>query len=227
MENSMDTSKEYGALKNWEIGKFVPVVDVATGKAYYGGYQNWLMDEGVSQFYADRSCGVTAITNMLVYMAQNMPDKANLLSTTVKQSMDAGIITIKKSDYSALQKSVYKQIIPVVWGVPTIHTIVERVQNFALKRGVKLKAVKNSKTWSEPNIRDFIARGLNKNCPVLLLTWNTSITDLNLHWVTITRLFETETGTKMVTSNWGHKQIFDFSAWVNGPSLHKGLVYFE
>ncbi len=223
----MNASKEYGSLKNWACGKFVPVVDAVTGKMYYGGHQRWLMDEGVSKFYSDRSCGVTAITNMLIYMAQNNPDKAKLFDKIRGGQSDQIIVNIDKSDFNHFQKSVYKQILPAIWGVPTVFTIVERVQNFALKRGVKLKAVKKNRAWTESNIRDYIATGLNKNSPVLILTWNAQIPDLNMHWVTITRLFETDTGTKMVTSNWGNEQIFDFTAWVNGPSLHKDVIYFE
>lgn len=213
-----------GSLINWESGKFVPVVDVATGRAYYGGHQRWLLDEGVSKFYSDRSCGVTAITNMLVYLAQNSPEKVSLIGNNVT---NINSLSIKKSDYSAIQKSVYNRIMPAIWGVPTVNTITSRVQNYATIRGVTLKVVKYSKIWSEGNVKAFIANALNKNRPVLLLTWNSVIPDLKLHWVTVTRLYETETGTKMVTSNWGNMQTYDFNVWVNGSSLHRGVVYFE
>ena len=217
----------YGSLINWESGKFVPVVDVATGRTYYGGHQRWLLDEGVSKFYSDRSCGVTAITNMLVYLAQNRPEKVRLFGKNHNIETDANAQRIKKSDYSALQKSVYNRILPAIWGVPTVTTITFRVQKFALERGVTLKVFKYSKVWTEENVKAFIASGLNKNCPVLLLTWNSVIPDLKLHWITVTRLYETETGTKMVTSNWGNMQTYDFNTWVNGSSLYRGVVYFE
>ena len=217
----------YGSLINWESGKFVPVVDVATGRTYYGGHQRWLLDEGVSKFYSDRSCGVTAITNMLVYLAQNRPEKVRLFGKNHNIETDANAQRIKKSDYSALQKSVYNRILPAIWGVPTVTTITFRVQKFALERGVTLKVFKYSKVWTEENVKAFIASGLNKNCQVLLLTWNSVIPDLKLHWITVTRLYETETGTKMVTSNWGNMQTYDFNTWVNGSSLYRGVVYFE
>ena len=214
----------YGSLINWESGKFVPVV---AGRTYYGGHQRWLLDEGVSKFYSDRSCGVTAITNMLIYLAQNRPEKARLIGNIQDHVTDINTHLIKKSDYSALQKSVYNRILPAIWGDPTVNTLTSRVQKFALDRGVSLKVVKYSKVWTEANVKAFIASGLNKNCPVLLLTWNSVIPDLKLHWVTVTRLYETETGTKMVTSNWGNMQTYDFTAWVNGSSFYRGVVYFE
>lgn len=217
----------YGSLINWKSGKFVPVVDVATGRTYYGGHQRWLLDEGISKFYSDRSCGVTAITNMLLYMAQNRPEKVRLIDKNKDLVTDKNAPRIKKSDYSALQKSVYNRILPAIWGVPTVNTLTSRVQKFALERGVSLKVVKYNKVWTEANVKAFIATGLNKNSPVLLLTWNSVIPDLKLHWVTVTHLYETETGTKMVTSNWGNMQTYDFNTWVNGSSFYRGVVYFE
>ena len=214
----------YGSLINWESGKFVPVV---AGRTYYGGHQRWLLDEGVSKFYSDRSCGVTAITNILVYLAQNRPEKARLIGNIQDHVKDINTHCIKKSDYSALQKSVYNRILPAIWGVPTVNTLTSRVYKFALERGVSLKVVKYTKVWTEANVKAFIATGLNKNSPVLLLTWNSVIPDLKLHWVTVTHLYETETGTKMVTSNWGNMQTYDFNTWVNGSSFYRGVVYFE
>lgn len=68
---------------------------------------------------------------------------------------------------------------------------------------------------------------LNKECPVLLLTWNSPIADLSTHWVTVTRIYNNGSATKIVTSNWAEKQIYDFSTWVNGSSIYKGVIYFE
>ena len=132
----MDDVKGNGALNNWESGHFVPVFDVVSGKVYYGGHQRWLLDEGISKFYSDRSCGVTAITNTLIYMAQNNPEKAGLIGNNLDVATDTNMKNIKKSDYSALQKSVYTRILPAIWGVPTVKTIVSRVQKFAINREI-------------------------------------------------------------------------------------------
>jgi len=223
----MGILKIEGALKNWEREKFVNVLDDATGRTYYGGHQRWLLEEGISKFFSDRSCGITAVTNILIYMAQNNSEKANLIDKTVDNQWFANKKGIIKADYSAFQKRIYNNILPAVWGIPTINTLAFRVQKFALERGVTLKTIKYYGIWSEESVKAFIIKGLNHDSPVLLLTWNSEIPDLKLHWVTVTCLFESETGTKMVTSNWGNMQSFDFSKWVNDRSLHRGLVYFE
>ena len=81
-----------------------------------------------------------------------------------------------------------------------------------------LKATRSSSAWSEVNVRKYIATGLNKESP---------IPDLEQHWVTVTRIYDAGSGTKMVTSNWAGKEIYDFPTWVNGGSLYKGVIYFE
>ena len=90
-----------------------------------------------------------------------------------------------------------------------------------------LKATRSSSAWSEVNVRKYIATGLNKESPVLLLIWNSPIPDLEQHWITVTRIYDAGSGTKMVTSNWAGKEIYDFPTWVNGGSLYKGVIYFE
>lgn len=205
----------YGTLANWDSGKFVPV-SISSGY-YYGGYQGWLTDEGVSQFYADRSCGVTAASNMFHYMAKNVSGKSKLYDKP----------GITKANFNSFQKDVYGYISPAIWGVPTLDTMISRVESFASAKGVSLKATKSSASWTESNVRSYVAGGLNKQSPVLLLTWNSPIPDLSMHWVTVTRLYNSGSGAKMITSNWAEKQTYDFSTWVNGSSVYKGVIYFE
>ena len=205
----------YGQLKKWNVGSFLPIS--ISGGYYYGGYQGWLVNEGVSQFYANRSCGVTAAANMFCYMAYNKPGMKNLYTK----------VGISQSQFSAFQREVYSYVSPAIWGIPTLNTMISRVENYAASRGVNLKATRSSLSWTETNVRKYIAGGLNKECPVLLLTWNSPIADLSTHWVTVTRIYNNGSATKIVTSNWAEKQIYDFSTWVNGSSIYKGVIYFE
>lgn len=57
----------YGELDDRTVGSFIPI-PASNGGYYYGGYQGWLTEQGVSQFYANRSCGVTAAANMMYYI---------------------------------------------------------------------------------------------------------------------------------------------------------------
>lgn len=205
----------YGSLENWDVSQFVPVSDA--GKCFYGGYQKWLTEVGVSKFFADRSCGVTAATNLLVYLAHNNPKLSNLCNYNGNS----------KLDYNKFQKEIYDYFSPTIFGVPTINYTIKRIEQYSRKKGCPIKAVKNAKGWSAISVRDYISNGLNSGCPVLILTWKSDTSQLAMHWVTITRIFESDTGTKIVTSNWGDQRIYDFSKWVNDPHFYKGVVYFD
>lgn len=176
-----------------------------------------MTSEGISQFYADRSCGVTAAANMLCYMADNVSGMSDLYTQS----------GISKAQFNAFQRDVYDYLSPAIWGVPTLDALIDGVEDYATDQGVDLTATRSSASWTETNVRSYIAGGLNKESPVLLLTWNSPIADLSMHWVTITRIYDGGSGVKLVTSNWAEKQTYDFSTWVNGSSLYKGVIYFE
>ena len=211
----------YGSLTNWDYNGFVPVT--VSGGVYYGGYQGWLTDEGITQFYADRSCGVTAAANMMHYMAKNVSGKSKLYTKP----------DTSKANFSKYQKDVFNYLNPAVWGIPTLSVLEWGVLDYAAACGVSLSAYWNNATWNEPAVRNYIAGGLNQNRPVLLLTWNSPIPNLEWHWVTVTRIYLDNTyapspdTTKILTSNWGGKTEYDFLTWVNGSSLYKGVLYFN
>ena len=50
---------------------FVPVV--RGSEKYYGGHQEWLKHEGLSKFFRDRACVVTAFTNTFFYLFRKGP----------------------------------------------------------------------------------------------------------------------------------------------------------
>lgn len=214
-----DGNEVYGSLDDWDSGVFVPVCERVSSSNYYyyGGYQGWLVDEGISEFWANRSCGVTAAANMMQYMSTHVSDKSSLYRTR----------GLMKNQFSSYQSVVYRYLSPAIWGIPTIDVMIDGVKEFALDQNVSLNPVLCSDSWTETNVRDYIAEGLNQESPVLLLTWNSPIPDLNAHWVTVTRIYRDNSGTKIVTSNWAGKQTYDFSTWVNGSSIYKGVIYFE
>jgi len=205
----------YGSLDYWDYGGFVPVSE--SGGVYYGGYQGWLTDEGVSQFWADRSCGVTAASNTFHYMSENVYGKSNLYT-------ESGIT---KGEFSNFQKAVYDYLSPAIWGIPTLSTMISRAEAYAASRNVSLSAYLDGSTWNATNVRNYIAGGLNQERPVMLLTWNSPIPDLNYHWVTITRIYDVDSSIKILTSNWAGKTEYDFLTWVNGSSIYKGVIYFN
>jgi hypothetical protein len=138
--------------------------------------------------------------------------------------------------------------IPPSLGIFNLSEFGEKVEKFALSRGIELKA-----NWSDEkpifeNAISYIRQGLNKDCPVALMNmfnpvkmkWTnpvnnkTSIQTYKQHWVTITGIIENEdTGeTTVEVSSWGGKGTFSFNEFWNNMNWNEaffpaGLVYFE
>ena len=208
---------EIASLTKWQQGSFVNV------GSYYGGYQDWLHSQlsgarQVSQSYADRACGVAAANNVAIYLAQNMSGKSNLYNK--------GSLTI--ANCTENMRDIYDYITPAVWGIPDINTLKSKFESFASSRGVSLPGSKSSNGWNKTTVIQYISGGLNANSPVLLLTWNTPISELSQHWVTITRLFKDTTGANlMTTSNWGSMKTYNFDTWFDAGSIYQGVIYFK
>lgn len=169
------------------------------------------------KFWADRSCGVTAAANALVHMA------------TYKKRMQGLYIypSLSKSDFINFANDIYGYAKPTVVGIPTLGKLKKGLRLFAKSRGINLE----SKSMNMPkNINiaiEFIKEGLMMDSPVLMLTWNTKIKNLNYHWVTITGYIKTMDGESyVITSNWGGKEIFSLDEWISERSFNKGLIYF-
>ena len=206
----------YGELDDRTVGSFIPIPD-SNGGYYYGGYQGWLTEQGVSQFYANRSCGVTAAANVMYYMATHVSGKSALYNQT-------GSLT--KAKFNTFQKSVYNYLNPSIIGVPTLNAMINGVVDYAESRNVTLTPITSPASWTHSNVRNYMSAGLNAESPVLVLNWNSPIADLDWHWVTVTKLYGDNVSMYMVTSNWGERETYDFNTWVDGSSVYKGTIYF-
>ena len=207
-----------GSLNKWDYHWFVPVSEGSN--VYYGGNQAWLTDEGVSSFWANRACGLTAAANAMYYMSKYVSGKTNLYTNS----------GITKAHFSSFQKQLYDYCLsPAIWGIPDLSTMKLRVEQWAAYRNVSLSGVLNNSPWNVENVRRYIVNGLNRERPVLLQTWNSPIPELSWHWVTVIRLYyNTSSNTlKIVTSNWSSKVEYDFVSWCNGLSLYKSVIYFD
>lgn len=211
---------EIARLRNWQKGSFVNV-----GAHYYGGYQDWLHSKlsgsrQVTQFYADRACGVAAANNVAIYLSQNMSGKANLYNRGTPLSV---------ASCTENMRDIYDYITPAVWGIPTIDTLKSKFEEFAAARGVSVTGHRSTDGWSKDTVLQYIGGGLIADTPVLLLTWNTPVAELGTHWVTITRIYkESSLGANfMTTSNWGEMKTYNFDAWFDAGSIYQGVIYFQ
>ncbi|MDO4662985.1 MAG: hypothetical protein Q4B36_07735 [Tissierellia bacterium] len=198
------------SIKNFKIGEFIPVINGK--KIGYGGYQKRLMDLGVSKFYADRSCVVTAFTNVYLYLYRW-----------------GEVFT--KEEFNKYQKKFFDIIKPKVNGVPTTNVLKWKVDDLR-EEGIFLKAnilndfIFNRKSKDE--IIEFIEKAIEKDLPVILLNWQSKdIPMLKHHAVTITAIEKRIGKYKLIASSRSKKYTIDFDTFYDQFSLYKGFIYFE
>lgn len=209
MENS-NNILEAIYLKNHE--DFVKVDNI-----HYGGYQGWLSSEGfVSKFWSNRSCGVIAASNTLFYMARNNPHNKNKNPSI-----------ISKENYLDLALYLYKFIKPRVFGIPTVATMIRGLKSYGEVMNIGITPFLLVNPKSIRGTAEYIKHGLRRNFPIMLVTWNSKIKNMEYHWITITGYYVTKSGEHfIVTSNWGRQEIFSLDKWVEEKSVYKGLLYF-
>lgn len=184
------------------------------GSKYYGGYQEWLSKYNYkSKFWSDRSCGITAAANIMLYIMRKKGEE---------------IQSVTDVEYTKLMFRIYDYMRPFIWGVPTIRKISMGVKHFSSENGFEVAVHKYKDGWNEDKVWLYLRKAIQDDYPVAMLTWNTEIKNLKNHWVTITGLIRTKFGNRyVITSNWGRMELFDLNQWIKKPSLNKGLVYFE
>lgn len=217
-QNHLIENENYivAALKAWKEDEFVPLVFDSV--RFYGGFQDWLTKQGVSQFYANRSCAVTAAANMMCYLAVHQKNKYQMLYPAA---------TLSPEGFNQFQKRLYEVFRPTIIGIPLVTMMIKRIMAYANVQGISLQAIRFTGNWKEENVANFIQTALQEDYPVLLLTWNTAIKELAYHWVVVTKLYGSVGDIKILTSNWGKIKEYSLSEWVKGFSFYKGLVYFR
>lgn len=198
-------------LKNSDFGLFVPVKSPKS--LHYGGYQNALSEMGVSKFYRDRSCVVTAFTNAYLYMYH---PKENFTL----------------SEYNAFHYDFYKKIRPHINGVPTAKALNHRVNRIRRDRGLRLDGkILQEFFFNKRPIEEkiaFINEGLRKNCPVIFINWmSKDIKVMRHHGVTITECNDMGDYHELVISSWGRVYKINFEIFDRQMRSYSGLVYFE
>ncbi len=198
-------------LKNSKLGKFVPI---RTDKGlYYGGFQNSLKELGVSKFYRDRSCVVTAFTNAYLYMYY--PGREFSLE-----------------EYNNYQFEFFRRIRPHINGVPTAKALNNRVKRIKRAHGLDIEGHLISENYfrkipTHEKIA-FINKGLSHNCPVIFINWMSgSVSVMKHHGVTITECNDMGDYHELVISSWGRVYKINFEEFDRQVRSYTGLIYFE
>lgn len=198
-------------LTRSKFGDFVPVIE--GDKIHYGGYQNSLISKDVTKFYRDRSCVVTAFTNVYFYLYHK--DK--------KIPMDL---------YNDYQYYFFKKLKPWANGVPTVRSLDRRLDRVRDETGLRL----NSKTLTETLINrrplarkiDFIEEALANDSPPIIINWlSTDIRVMRHHGVCITELNKVDGKHEVVVSSWGRVYRFFLEDFQKQFRTYSGLIYFK
>lgn len=198
-------------LKRSKFGEFVPVIK--NKKIYYGGYQNDLKEVGVSKFYRDRSCVVTAFTNTYLYLFRG-EEKFNL------------------DQFNYYQYWFFKILKPKIYGIPTARVLDFKLNKIRTSYHLKLKShiledfPLKRKTIDE--IANFISKAISKDLPLIFFNWTSrSIELMKHHGVTITEIEKYNDDYKITISSWGKMYKISLKKFLMQKRTYTGLIYFE
>lgn len=198
-------------LKRSKIGEFVPVIK--NKKIYYGGYQNDLKEVGVSKFYRDRACVVTAFTNTYLYLFRGEE----------KFSLD---------QFNYYQYWFFKILKPKIYGIPTARVLDFKLNKIRSSYHLKLKShiledfPLKRKTIDE--IANFISKAISKDLPLIFFNWTSrSIELMKHHGVTITEIEKYNDDYKITISSWGKMYKISLKKFLMQKRTYTGLIYFE
>ncbi|MBQ6836022.1 MAG: hypothetical protein IJO47_03115 [Clostridia bacterium] len=223
MAATRSTNLMSASLTNWAYGDFVPVLrpqQVAGGGTTiitcYGGKQNWLENKGISSSIASRACGLTAAANMFHYLSENISGKSALYTKS----------GITWEDFANFQVELYNNgFVPTIAGIPNASYMDGKIQNWSDSKNVNLTSVLFDGYWVTDEVQEFICEGLSLNRPVLMCTWNSDIEDLYNHWVTVTKVYDTN-GPMFICSNREDIRYYDLDVWASMGSQYRCLMYY-
>ena len=203
------------SLTNWAFGDFVPVQRGSI--TCYGGHQLWLANKGVALSLAQKACGLTASANMFHYLSENVSGKAALYTKS----------GISWEDFANFQVELYNNgFVPnSIAGIFSSDMLDGMIQDWCDTRNVSLNLVEFDGYWTTEDVQEFICEGLSLNRPVLMLTYNSDIEDLVEHWVTVTKVYDTN-GPMFICSNWEDIRYYDLDVWASMGSFNRDLMYY-
>ena len=187
-------------------------VSVVRGsEKYYGGHQEWLKHEGLSKFFRDRACVVTAFTNTFFYLFRKGP--------------------VDFDYYNKVQYEFYKRLRPKVNGVPTAKSLLKRIDiiNHALDLNLSYRLLEGNmiKKISLGQMISFINDGLAHDTPVILINWLSKDIDvMSHHGLCITEMNEKAGKHQIVVSSWGRRHSFYLEDFYNQQRTYTGMIYF-
>lgn len=184
---------------------------VTIDDTYYGGDQTWLFNEKhISKFWANRACGLVAVSNTLSYLSRSE------YPPHTRQS------------FTNYAMKLYPFIKPKVYGIPTVSSMIKSLKKYASSKNWILTPIALIKPTNITTVVTYIKNALDQDYPIMMVTLNTKTRGLKYHWVTITGYYKNSLGENFIlTSNWGKQEIYSLDQWVGERSFYKGLLWFK
>jgi len=197
----------------------IHVVD-HSGQEYFGCDQNWFS----SEWQQMSGCGPSTASTLLFYLQKS-------------GRIDLPVHGLERKDCMLLMETVWSHVTPTQDGIYLIEQFCSGIQSFARSHGFSLDCQSlgiPESTESRPDLADavdFIARGLDQDCPIAFLNLSKGAV-INLeewHWVTIVAI---ETDDKrdqvFVTIFDGDKSdTIDFKRWYQTTIDGGALIYLD
>lgn len=198
-------------LKKSLPGEFIPVID--GNKTLFGGYQNMLGKRGVSKFHRDRSCVVTAFTNVYLYLFRK-DEKFTF------------------EEYNHYHYWIFKILRPKVYGIPTARVLDFKLNRLRKAYHLRLKSHILEdipmKRKSIDEIASFISYAINRDLPVIFFNWLSIKVDfMSHHGVTITEITKNKDDYILTITSWGRLFKVSLKEFLKSPRTYTGFIYFE
>ncbi len=186
------------------------------GDKWIGGRQQWLTErEGQLPWLAQRACGITALANTSLYLSKTKEEYSFLYPY---QGID-------EISFMQVMEDLMEFVKPTRFGIPSLRMLEKGFMDYAQSMEIDLTPVKHGFLRDEKKTLRWIEEGLERNIPVLLLTWFHTNPELRFHWITVIGI-EYEKEPTLITSNWGYIKKYTLNEWLSAFSLYRGMLYF-
>jgi hypothetical protein len=141
---------------------------------------------------------------------------------------------MSRADFLKHMDTLYSYINPGILGETSLENFTSNIEKYASDKGVSLKRVISSASFTLDNTATYIKNGLNSDCPVAILNLTLPGGDYEYawHWMTITKYFRDVNDNRWIAvSSWGKRYSINyrtaFDAMDGDGDLGGGLMYFK
>ncbi|MNG17971.1 hypothetical protein D3C84_1019960 [compost metagenome] len=122
--------------------------------------------------------------------------------------------------------TMYTKIDPGWLGELSIWDFADSVESYAKDKGVTLKRVTSSASFTLDNTANYIKAGLNSNVPVGTLNLSKfSNYEYEWHWMTITKYYRDVNDNRWIAvSTWGRRESINYRTHFDAMKAFEGII---